>query len=290
MVKKRNRDPEVLADAPAPHDPAESGSEDEMDIVQVDFEWFNFKPTVDFHGVKTLLRQLFDVDAPLFDLSSLADLIVTQSTIGSTVKVDGEETDAYAMVTVLNLNTHRENSVIKEVTKYLLDKSASDPNLAPLNSLLRSSAQVGLILSERLINVPAEVAPPMYEMLIDEIEAAVEDNEPYNFTHYLIFSKTYQEVVSALDQEEKPLVKKKKASKLSRETFYFHPEDEILQTYASMFGTFDYTNDEGDGMADSKRAFSDMGIKPHGFLMLIEGGMGLKNAVQAMKSYLNPSS
>jgi protein BCP1 len=78
-----------------------------MDMVNVDFEWFDPQPAVDFHGLKTLLRQLLDVDAQLFDLSALTDLILSQPTLGSTVKVDGNETDPYAFLTVLNLQTHK---------------------------------------------------------------------------------------------------------------------------------------------------------------------------------------
>lgn len=76
-------------------------------MVNVDFEWFDPQPAVDFHGLKTLLRQLFDVDAQLFDLSALTDLILSQPLLGSTVKVDGNETDPYAFLTVLNLTTHK---------------------------------------------------------------------------------------------------------------------------------------------------------------------------------------
>jgi protein BCP1 len=78
-----------------------------MDMVNVDFEWFDPQPAVDFHGLKTLLRQLLDVDAQLFNLSELTDLILSQPTLGSTVKVDGNETDPYAFLTVLNLQTHK---------------------------------------------------------------------------------------------------------------------------------------------------------------------------------------
>ena len=84
-----------------------------MDIINVDFEWFDPQPAVDFHGLKTLLRQLFDVDNQLFDLSELADLILSQPLLGSTVKVDGNETDPYAFLTVLNLTTHKvHNSIL----------------------------------------------------------------------------------------------------------------------------------------------------------------------------------
>jgi protein BCP1 len=84
-----------------------------MDMVNVDFEWFDPNPEVDFHGLKTLLRQLLDIDNQLFDLSELADLILSQPLLGSTVKVDGAETDPYAFLTVLNLETHKVYAVVR---------------------------------------------------------------------------------------------------------------------------------------------------------------------------------
>jgi protein BCP1 len=76
-------------------------------MLDVEFEWFDPQPEVDFHGLKTLLRQLFDSDNQLFDLSALTDLILEQPLLGSTVKVDGNETDPYAFLTVLSLHEHR---------------------------------------------------------------------------------------------------------------------------------------------------------------------------------------
>ena len=76
-------------------------------MLDVEFEWFDPQPAHDFQGLKTLLRQLFDADAQAFDVSALADLILAQPLLGSTVKVEGNETDPYAFLTVLNLNQHR---------------------------------------------------------------------------------------------------------------------------------------------------------------------------------------
>ena len=76
-------------------------------MLDVDFEFFDPQPEVDFHGLKTLLRQLLDIDAELIDLSALSDLILSQPLLGSTVKVDGNTTDPYAFLTVLNLHAHK---------------------------------------------------------------------------------------------------------------------------------------------------------------------------------------
>lgn len=254
-------------------------------MVNVEFEFFNMKPEIDFHGIKSLCRQLFDVDAQLFNISELADLILSQPTIGSTVKVDGEETDAYAFLTVLNMAEHSQKPVMADITRYLVEKSSSNPAIQRLPQLLRDpKAQVGLILTERLINVPTELAPPMYAMIIDEIEAAVEDKEPYEFTHYLIVSKTWREITSTLDQEDAPRTKKTKAGKGSKETFWFHPEDEILINHCSEHGGFTYTK-EGEGNADAKRAFQEAGIKPEGYLMLIEASK-FEGAATALTKYV----
>ncbi len=255
-------------------------------MVNVDFEWFNMKPDVDFHGIKNLLRQLFDIDSQLFDLSGLTDLILSQPTIGSTVKVDGEDTDPYAFLTILNMYEHREKPVMKDLIEYIIKKSKSIPSMSQLAGLVAGSpTPVGLILTERLINIPPEIGPPMYAMLLDEIESAVDDKEPYEFTHYLIMSKTYMEVESLLDQEDAPRQKKSKAGKSAREVFYFHPEDEVFQRHALAYGDYEYTKDEGDAKADSKRAFQELGIKPQGHAILIEA-KNFEGAVRAAGSYV----
>ncbi|ANB12633.1 Bcp1p [Sugiyamaella lignohabitans] len=149
--------------------------DEEEEIVNVDFDYFDIKE-IDFHATKNLLRQLLDADAVEFDLSALADLIITQSSLGSTIKTDGVDSDPFAILTVLNLNQHKDKPVIKALADYFIQKTA---NSAEFNRKLRqlfstsSTSSVGLIIQERLINMPTEVVPPMYKMLADELEEAV---------------------------------------------------------------------------------------------------------------------
>lgn len=76
-------------------------------MLDVEFEWFDPQPDYDFHGIKTLLRQLFDADAAMIELSELTNVILAQSLLGSTVKVEGNESDPYAFLSVLNLKEHK---------------------------------------------------------------------------------------------------------------------------------------------------------------------------------------
>ncbi|KAM4056654.1 protein BCP1 [Hirsutella rhossiliensis] len=289
MGKKRAR--EEAASIPAAEnrdgdrmdeDEEESDDDEHFHTLQIEFEWFNFAPDIDFHGTKSLLRQLFDVDASLFDTSALADLILSQPTIGSAVKVDGKENDPYAILTVLNTHEHRANESMKKMMAYLAEKARANDSLAAIDEVIKARAQVGLILSERLINVPSEISAPMYSMLIDEMEAAVEDKEPYEFSHYLIMSRAFHEIESTLDADDR----KPKKAREERVTQFFHPEDEIFHKHALAYGNFVYTK-EGDVVSDSKRAFQEVGIQTIGHMMLVEGSK-FEGAVKEINALFKP--
>jgi protein BCP1 len=84
---------------------SESGQSDQEEIVNVDFDFFSPKE-IDFHALKNLLRQLLGPDSQSFDVSSLADIVIKQKDLGSTVKADGEESDPFALLSVINLQQH----------------------------------------------------------------------------------------------------------------------------------------------------------------------------------------
>ena len=109
---------------------------------------------------------------------------------------------------------------IKAIVEYILSKCASTPAFSQIGHVLASTskAQVGIILSERFINMPPQIVPPMYKMLLEEIRWAVEEEEPYQFSHYLVLSKTYSEVASKLQSgtESGPQKKKKQEHRRSR--------------------------------------------------------------------------
>ena len=62
---------------------------------------------MDYLALKRLLTQLFQSDADLFVLHELAELILSQPLLGTTVKTDGIESDPYAYLSVLNMHVHQ---------------------------------------------------------------------------------------------------------------------------------------------------------------------------------------
>lgn len=300
MAKRKAGDDKQPSKTKMDIDGDESGSDDDIDMLDVDFSFQSPDAEVDFHGLKTLLRQLFDVDNQLLDLSALTDLMLHQSHIGTTVKCEGDEgegslSDPYAFISILSLTAHQEAQCIKDLRSYLVDRcqaAKATGKLSPsdIKSLLgHSGSQVGLLLNERFINMPHQVIPPLYRMLADEIsEAATSTTDspnPWKFTHYLILSKVYTEVDSQLDNEDSQLSKKPKKSKGSLEIFYFHPEDEVLAKHAEATVYFEYSKQNDEGASDAKRAFQEAGVKPMGCLMLIDQQM-FAQAVKAVETYL----
>ncbi|KAK3944759.1 protein BCP1 [Diplogelasinospora grovesii] len=316
MGKKRTREAEAHDDPAVDkmdiEEDSDDSSDDDMDIVNVDFELFNYDSEIDFHGVKTLLRQLFDADSQLLDLSALSDLIVSQNTIGSTCKVDDKANDAYAFLTVLNPREQWQNgkATSNQVGRQLIDyvvgraQASDSKDLSKVADVMqrisvdkseyKGDVEVGIVLAERLLNMPAEVIPPMWSMLGDEIEAAVEDGEPYKFTHYLVISRAYQEVEPSVDDPQQRKQKKSRmgggGSSSSSELCYFHPEDEEMRKHALASGTYSFAREgQSEVSADSKRAFQELGIKSHGLMMLIEASK-FEGAVKAIADYIGSAS
>ena len=70
---------------------------------------------------------------------------------------------------------------VQALREYVLNKSSSDAKFhTTLQSLLgpealKSQNHVAFVFSERLVNIPVQIMPPMYKMLGEEIQWAVDE-------------------------------------------------------------------------------------------------------------------
>ncbi|TQD76532.1 hypothetical protein C1H46_037947 [Malus baccata] len=202
-----------------------SSDEEEFDgTVQADFAFFDPKPD-DFHGVKTLLQTYLDDKE--WDLSGFADLILEQTTVGTVVKIeDDEDNGIFALATALNLERYKGHKCVTEVKEFLLKVCQEKDVKDDLRSLLgREAKSVGLLVSQRVTNLPPQLLPPLYDALFDEVSWATED-EPteelqnfFRFKVYIIVSKVYKlrnpHQKKGVSVSEEPII-------------YIKPEDEIF--------------------------------------------------------------
>lgn len=277
---------------------AEAGAQDPGagEMVDVDFDYFDLDPDVDFHATKTFLRQLFGDDASKFDVSGLADLILTQNSVGTTIKTDGKESDPFALLSVINATANTDKPAVSGLVDYIL--KVTQPNAEfnmILHKLLRPGKstkdqskrfKVGLVISERMINMPVEVVPPMYKMLLEEMANAEDAHEKYEFDYFLVVSKIFKLVDATIeDDAAEQKTKKKKADKSQEEFDYFHYEDIILEENAKYHGRYEYTDKLQE--TDSRRVFTEYGIDPRLSLLLLDKA-GLQKSVPEMAEKFPP--
>ncbi|KAK6931607.1 BCP1 family [Dillenia turbinata] len=209
------------------HRESESSDEEESEaLFQADFAFFDPKSD-DFHGVKILLQTYLDNRE--WDLSGFVDLILGQTTVGTVVKIDSEEDDGlFAVISALNLGRYKDHRCIAELKQYLLKVCQERTIIDDLRLLLEEQAQsVGLLVSQRVVNLPPQLFPPLHDALFDEITWATEDEpteelrKSFGFKVYLLISKVYklknanQKHGRSTDNDD-PII-------------YIKPEDEIFQ-------------------------------------------------------------
>ncbi|KFM23931.1 Protein BCP1 [Auxenochlorella protothecoides] len=136
---------------------AEEESEDDsdgeaFDSVTVDFD-FSEPQEDDFLGLKVLLTNY--LDGVTYDGSGLVDLVLKHSKLGTVIKC---EDDVLGVTTVLPLASVAGTRSLSDLGKFLLARSLADKAM-------------GLLLSERLINCPPAVAPPLQQALREDLQA-----------------------------------------------------------------------------------------------------------------------
>jgi protein BCP1 len=281
IQKRKNEEIE----AENPETKVENEEEDDApEIVDVDFDFFDPKE-VDFHAIKNLLRQLLDSDCDSFELSTLADIILDGTSRGTTVKVDGPESDPFALVSIVDFNQHKEKPAMKTLVDYMISKTSKKPEFnRKLRQLLAagSKSRIGLVFSERMINMPVEVVPPMYRLFLEETTS--EDKPPFDY--YLIVSKAFTEEESQLDLEERRPLKRGKFQN-PKEVYHFHTEDDVFHEFADYHAYYEYSNVAQD--SDSKRTFQDYGIFPKGHLILVKGDKFTPAVDQMTQKFAPPS-
>lgn len=153
---------------------------------------------------------------------------------------------------------------IKQLRKVLADYSsdyASDTTNALIKSILENdSAALGLIINERFVNIPADIAVPLLENLISDMKRAVTKKMPYDFQYYVLISKLYK-------PKPAPGMKKKKRGGVDEpELMWSNPEEEIFADDAMC--SFEFSVDKDSDT--SAWADDDEEMVPHRRVMLFE--------------------
>ena len=170
-------------------------------------------------NLKSYLKSYLDEKD--FNVSQLVDAIVKQDNVGSVVASrvsQKEEEDPLGVMSVMDLNS--DLKCMDEIRRFIFTKA---PELEEVIEDL-TEVPTGLIISERLVNVPQEIGEPLLKQLFHEIKWAVKDEKKkeFEFEQYVIISRCYLERFM-------PDGKKKRESKKKRKPRQKEEEEEEIE-------------------------------------------------------------
>jgi BCCIP len=201
--------------------------------VQVDLALFNIGAQ-DFFSTKNFLNSYLDGTPWL--ATELADHVASNERIGTVIRVDDGDI-SYGFATVVNLHRCSTLQSVRELVKFVLEKLTDREQNATLRSLLadnKEKGSLGLLLNERVVNVPPPIAAPLLSSLVEEIEEAAEIEQSegvgeaqryFDMTHYLMMTTVYE--ASRADDGQGGADQSKRRRPVNA-LGYFKPEDEIF--------------------------------------------------------------
>ncbi|KAG7264136.1 hypothetical protein CRUP_018678 [Coryphaenoides rupestris] len=253
-------------------DDSEASDEEINEEVIVDFEAHAIAHT-DFDGIKKLLHQLF-LKAHV-NTSDLTDIIIQQNHVGSVLRQaevpddsDGDDNpdEVFGFISMLNLTERKGVQCVEELKELIMsqcEKNSSGAVTEQLEQILNDTAKsVGLLLSERFINVPPQIALPLHRQLQEEMVEAQRTNKPSGKCHYyLMVSKTCKEVTKSIPARGGNTAP-------SEELLFVNAEEMFFYEHATV--KFNYSvQGEADSCLSGRWSFDDVPMKPYRTVMLI---------------------
>lgn len=194
-----------------------------------------------------------------FNSSEMADLILAQDYLGSTIKeLGGVET--FGFISCVPVRLHEDKECMQQIRKFITS-SAPAQQKNQWDNLL-SKASVGILFNERLLNVPHALAPELHVTIYEEIEWAVEDGKPFSFTDLIYLTSYGHEDKGAKATPSKTKRARGAQGEEVEERSWFKAEDAIYFKVALVFEslvlTLIYAACEGD-VYDAKVTQRDKG-------------------------------
>ncbi|XP_072485143.1 BRCA2 and CDKN1A-interacting protein [Notamacropus eugenii] len=265
----------------------EEDEEDELvnQEVTVEFEAHSISSD-DFDGIKKLLQQLFLKAA--VNIAELTSLLIQQSHVGSVIKQtdvpeesdeeEDEEDEIFGFISLLNLTESKGTECTEQIKELILSLCEKDM-VEQLHKLLNDPTKpVGLLLSERFINVPPQIALPMHQQLQKELAESHKANQPCGKCYYyLMISKTFRE--ASRNSRNKGNAPQKE------ELMFANAEEEFF--YEKALLKFSYSvQEESDLALGGRWSFDDLPMKPLRTVMVIPASK-MSAVMETMKEYLS---
>ena len=194
------------------------------EIENVEFNFSNILEA-DYQSLKPLLQQNFQFEN--INIGELADLLISQhEDVGTTIRADEQIFGVFSYIPLSsNLAKTKHSSFIDEFYKFikLKTKNADEINKKKILEIIDDKKlNLGLIISERILNLPEETIPPALGLATKEINECREVEEKdydkrFDFDYLILISK----FVKIIGENRKDNKKFKKEEKLENNEAYY---------------------------------------------------------------------
>ncbi|KAL4482584.1 hypothetical protein ABPG72_005827 [Tetrahymena utriculariae] len=288
ITKKKNELEDEDDEEEDDDEEGEEGEEDEEDeedeILNVDFEFKDANETM-FHSVKGLVNGY--LDGSDYNSSDLAGIIVKQFTLGTFIVIDEEEdenqkkirekaklereTNVIGFSTFISTKQHENQNVVKEIIKFVNQKSEKFNNEADHQKLqnILAKNKVGLLINERIINVAPQAVPVLHTQLQEDYKWLKQNHqnefeENFDFEYLLCITRCAKEVMGAQDPQQGQ--KKIKKEELEQ---YLYPkfEDFLLLEKAEIKFFFEAAQSKSQSGL-SKKNMDEIKSKEHNYKII----------------------
>jgi hypothetical protein len=169
------------------------------------------------------------------------------------LKFNGKR-DVFGFSSIVSLSySKKKYNFLQSIYNYVIQKSEKHALKAQQQQLkqILTTQNVGLLMVERVINLPVQYIPLLHTELPEDIvftkkQDDVKDPKEFSYSYLLVISKYTVPTSKPTKANEDEVVKRQK---LSREKMYYHLEDKFLLPEADLsfeyLSTFREVNEEG---------------------------------------------
>lgn len=194
-----------------------------------------------------------------------------------------DEDEIFGFISLLNLSERKGTQCAEQIKELVLsscEKSCEQSMVEQLDKLLNDTSKpVGLLLSERFINVPPQIALPMHQQLQKELAEARRTNKPCGkCCFYLLISKTFVEAGKSTSRKRRDGLPQEALMFANAEEEFFY-EKAVLKFSYSVQG-------ESDTCLGGRWSFDDVPMKPLRTVMLIPDDK-MSEIMETLKDHLS---
>jgi protein BCP1 len=280
--KKRQREDDDM-DMEEEEDGFDLENKIDDEIENVEFNFSNILES-DYHSLNSLLQPNFQFEK--INVGNLSDFLISQhEDVGTTIRAGDLVFGVFSYVSLThNLKKKEHSQFFDDFLNFLKLKlnSADEKNKSKIMEILQKNFNLGLIISERVVNLPEETVPPALGLATKEINECreVEENsydKRFDFDYLILISKFVK--ITEETRKDNKKMKKDEYIKESNEAYYKFEMPLLLgKAEASIEYKIPYKEKNMDILENSKQPqfVKIIFIKANDYFDIIQKKLGCK--------------